>query len=104
MRIKIEKGELEHKIVLIGKAEGDYISKFVLDLQILPIATEYRFYADETGKIVIPKEYQSDVVYGPVVKAIAVDLYSEGAVSNDHICEFINAISGNKMNLSTGSI
>ena len=76
----------------------------MIDLQILPIATELRFYANKTGKITIPKEYQSDVIYGPVIKSIAVDLYSEGAVSNDRICEFINAISGDKLKLSKGSI
>lgn len=101
---KIENGDFQHKIVPIGKQSGEYVSKYVLDLQIFPTATELRFYADESGKIVVPKEYQSDVIYGAVIKSIAVDLYSEGAVSNDRICEFINAISGNKLNLSTGSI
>jgi len=101
---KIENGDLQHKVISFGKQKGDYVSKYVLDLQILPTATELRFYADKTGRIVVPKEYQSDVIYGPIIKSIAVDLYSEGAVANDRICEFINAISGNKLNLSQGSI
>lgn len=101
---KIDNGDFQHKVISIGKQKGDYVSRYVIDLQILPTATELRFYADESGKIVIPKEYQSDVIYGPLIKSIAVDLYSEGAVSNDRICEFINAISGNKLNLSQGSI
>lgn len=50
------------------------------------------------------EEYKSDVIYGPIIKSIAVDLYSEGAISNDRIYEFINAISGNRLNLPTGSI
>lgn len=104
VKIKIENGDFQHKVLTIGKQKGDYVSKYVIDLQILPIATELRFYADKTGKIAIPKEYQSDVIYGPVIKSIAVDLYSEGAVSNDRICEFINAISGDKLKLSKGSI
>ena len=101
---KIGNGDFQHRIVSFGKQEGDYISKYVPGLQILPTATELRFYADETGKTVIQEEYKSDVIYGPIIKSIAVDLYSEGAVSNDRICEFINAISGNRLNLSTGSI
>jgi len=101
---QIKNGDLQHKIISFGKQKGKYVSKYVLDLQILTIATELRFYADKTGKIVIPKEYQSDVIYGPITKSIALDLYSEGAVSNDRIREFINSISGNKINLSTGSI
>ncbi len=101
---KIDNGDFQHKVISIGKQKGEYISKYIIDLQILSTATELRFYADESGKIVIPKEYQSDVIYGPLVKSITVDLYSEGAVSNDRICEFINAISGDKLNLSVGSI
>ena len=101
---KINNGDFEHKVVSFGKEEGKYVSKYLLDVQILTTATELGFYADETGKIHIPEEYKSDVIYGPIIKSIAVDLYSEGAVSNDRICEFINAISGNKLNLSTGSI
>lgn len=101
---KIANGTYQHKVVSIGEIKDLYVSKYVLDLQIEPVATELRFYADETGKVIIPEEYKSDVIYGPVVKSMAVDLYSEGAVSNDRICEFINAISGNKLSLSTGSI
>lgn len=101
---KIENGDFQHKVVSIGKEEGDYVSKYVLDLQVLATATELRFYADDMGRFDIPKEYQSDVIYGPVIKSIAVDLYSEGAVANDRICEFINAISRNKLNLSQGSV
>lgn len=101
---KISDGAFQHKVISLGNQRGKYISKYILDLQIIPTATELRFYADSTGKIVVPSEYKSDVIYGSVVKSIAVDLYSEGAVSNDRICEFINSISGNKLNLSTGSI
>jgi len=101
---KIDNGDFQHKVVSFGKQKGEYISRYILDLEILTTATELRFYADESGKIVIPKEYQSDVIYGSLIKSIAVDLYSEGAVSNDRICEFINAISSDKLKLSVGSI
>lgn len=104
VKSKIENGDFQHKVVSIGKQRGEYVSRYVIDLQIITIATELRFYADKSGKIVIPKEYQSDVIYGALIKSIAVDLYSEGVVSNDRICEFINAISGDKLKLSVGSI
>lgn len=65
---------------------------------------EMRFFASENGKIRIPLEYKSDVIYGSTIRSMVVDLYSEGAVSNDRICEFMNSISGNRLNLSTGSI
>ena len=93
-----------HKIKSFGTGRGEFASRYVLDLEITATATELRFYEDETGRISIPKEYRSDVVYGPVVKALAVELYSEGVVANDRICEFINAVSGKSLALSGGSI
>lgn len=101
---KIEKGILEHKVVNKGKPVGRYVSRYVVDLQIIPTATEIRFYADRNGKITIPEEHHSEVIYGPILKAIAVDLYSDGVVANDRICSFINALSGNALELSEGSI
>jgi hypothetical protein len=101
---RIADGELEHKVVGFGKESGRYVSKYVLDLQIIPTVTELRFYESDEGRMAIPAQYQSDVTYGPVMKAIAVDLYSEGVVSNDRISEFLKALSGNLLNPSTGSI
>lgn len=101
---KIEKGMLQHKVINHGEPVGKYTSRYVVDLQIIPSATELRFYADCNGKIIIPEEYHSEVIYGPVIKAIAAALYSDGVVSNDRISSFINAISGNALELSEGSV
>lgn len=100
----IRENRFAHKIKSFGTGRGKFVSRYVLDLEITATATELRFYGDETGKISIPQEYRSDVVYGPVVKALAVELYSEGVVSNDRICGFINAVSGKSLALSEGSI
>jgi len=51
---KIEKGILQHKVVNKGEPVGKYISRYVVDLQIIPTATEIRFYADDNGKITLP--------------------------------------------------
>jgi len=73
-------------------------------LQTRPIATEVRIYADENGKYNIPKEYNSEVIYGNTIKALSVLLYSEGVVANDRIAEIINAISNNTLNISSGRV
>ena len=52
----------------------------------------------------IPEENRSAVIYGPNIRAIAVDLYSEGGMSNDRIAEFINALGGGWLRLSEGSV
>lgn len=101
---QIEKGAYDVKIKEIGKRSEHYVTRYILDLQTRPIATEVRIYADENGKYNIPKEYNSEVIYGNTIKALSVLLYSEGAVANDRIAEVINAISNNTLNISSGTV
>lgn len=57
----------------VGTPNGAYATKYVLDLEIVPIIREIRIYADKDGKFRIPWEYRSEVTYGAEIKAIAVD-------------------------------
>lgn len=102
---KIQEGTCRHEIQTIGNPIcGKYISKYVVDLKTEAVITEVRIYADEHGKFSIPPEYRSDVTYGENVKALAVSLYSEGVMANDRIASFLNAASGDVLELSDGSI
>ena len=101
---KLASGMLQHRIETIGIESTRYVTKYVLDLEIIPVLREIRIYADETGKISIPQEYQSEVTYGTTIKALAVDLYSEGVMSNERISIFLNSLSNDVFSLSSGSI
>ncbi len=102
---KIQSGKCRHEIKTIGIPTGEkYITKYVMDLNAETIVTEVRIYADEQGKFNIPGQYRSDVTYGENVKALAVALYSEGVMSNDRIASFLNAASGDVLELSEGSV
>ena len=102
---KIRSGKCLHQIRTIGDPAGkSYVTKYIMDLDIKPVITEIRIYADGQGHYAIPREYHSDVVYGAGVKAMAVALYSEGVMSNDRIAAFLNAVSGDGLDLSEGSV
>ena len=102
---KIASGRCRHEIRTIGKAGGQkYVTKYVVDLNVEPVITEIRIYADEHGNFCIPAQYRSDVTYGGNVKALAVSLYSEGVMSNDRIASFLNAAGNGELGLSEGSI
>ena len=102
---KIKLGQCKHEIKEIGNPHGNgYITKYVVDLKVIPEITEIRIYAGEDGHFSIPKEYHSDVVYGADIKAMAVALYSEGVMSNDRIAAFLNAASKDEIGLSEGSV
>lgn len=68
------------------------------------MATEIRIHADDTGKYQIPAGLKGEVTYGKGIKAVTAYLYSEGVVSNDRICMFVNSLSGGSLKLSEGSV
>lgn len=82
----------------------EYVTRYIIDLKVQPVIREIRIYKNQDGKYLIPKEYRNEVVYGPAVKALAVDLYSEGVMSNDRIASFLNDASEGCLELSEGSI
>lgn len=84
--------------------DTDYISHYVIDLEIQPVAKELRFYADKSGNHHIPKQYLGEVTYGNTIKSLAVDLYSEGNMSLTRIQNLINSISKQAISVSEGSI
>lgn len=102
---KIKSGRWQHEIRSMGDvSSGKYITKYVVDIRVVPIITEIRIYGDKEGHFSIPPEYRSDVTYGADIKSLAVSLYSEGVMANDRIAAFLNVASGGKLELSEGSI
>ena len=105
MEEKIASGRCRHEVRTIGRVSGgNYVKKYVVDLNVEPVITEIRIYADENGIFHIPAQYRSDVTYGGNVKALAVSLYSEGVMSNDRIAAFLNAAGNGELDLSEGSV
>lgn len=101
---KIEKGEFKREIYHKGKIQKEYISKYILDLEINVIAKEYRFYKDENGKYNVPKEFKTDVQYGSELKTLCTILNTEGIVAIDRLTNFVSCITHGGINLSKGSI
>lgn len=102
---KIKSGKWKVTIENIGgKPKGNYIKKYVLDLQVAPLVREIHIFPDKNGQFHIPQKYRSDVTYGENAKALAVALYSEGVMANERIADFLNAASGNELGLSSGSV
>lgn len=101
---KIDKKEYNHEIINVGKISDKYVSKYIIDIQVNVIATEYRFYRDEKGKYNIPKEFHTDVQYGTEIKTLCTVLNTEGIVAINRLTDFVSSISHGKLNISNGSI
>lgn len=101
---KIREGVYEHRVEEIGTPGGAYVTRYRLDLEVKTVATEIRIYADAEGRFQIPEGMQGEVFYGNTIHGITGFLYSAGVMVNDRICEFLNALSGNGLDISTGSV
>ena len=101
---KIKEGVFGHTVIEVGNRSMPYITRYRLDLSVKATAAEIRIHADRDGKYNVPDEYRADVSYGTAIKAIAAFLYSEGVVSNDRIAVFLNSLSGDTLDISTGSV
>lgn len=101
---KIDNKEIEHILVTPIEPSKEYISKYILDLDIKVIAKEYRFYKNKNGKYNIPKEFKTDVQYGSNIKTMCTVLNTEGIVALDRLANFVGFISGGVINLSKGTI
>lgn len=101
---KINNKEFEHEIIHVGQVSKEYTSKYILDTKISILAKEYRFYPNKEGRIIIPKEYKTDVQYGTNLKTICAVLNTEGIVALDRLSNFVSCISHDKINISKSSI
>ena len=101
---KIREGIYEHRVEEIGTPGGAYVTRYRLDLDVKTVATEIRIYEDAEGKFQIPEGMGGDVFYGTTIQGIAGYLYSVGVMANDRISEFLNALSGDTLRVSTGSV
>lgn len=103
----IKSGKAVHRIIKIGdtkRNQGRYISKYEYDVETKVVVTEYRYYENAAGKVNIPAQRRSDVRYGNGLRTIAAALYGVGVVSNERIQEMINALTGNVLKISAGTI
>lgn len=101
---KIREGVYEHRVEEIGTPGGTYVTRYRLDFEVKTVATEIRIYADADGKFRIPEGMRGEVFYGDKIQGIVGFLYSVGVMVNDRICDFLNALSGDALDISTGSV
>ena len=97
---KIAKGQIKREVVNHGEPEGNYTSKYVIDMKVEAIAVEHRFY----GGISIPLELRPTVQYGNEIKTFVVTLVGQGLVASNRIVDMIASMSNGAFELSDGTV
>ena len=101
---RISKGLIKVHEEKIGSGEGRPVVRYVLDLEVSAVAHRILIYPDSEGKYHIPEGLSAEVSYGNNIKAIISDLYSEGVVANERICDFVNSLSHGALGMSGGTV
>lgn len=83
---------------------SDFISKYEVDIKVETIVTEHRFHRNSNGKIVIPKEYATDVQYGNEIKTLVTTLIGQGIVASNRVVNLIGEMTGNIIRISDGTV
>ena len=104
VEVLIESGKCLHEIENYGNPVGDYIVRYILDVQLKTVVRELRFYADVDGQSTLPSELNSIVTYGNDAKALSLAINHVGNVPLKRTCELISALSNAFINLSPGSL
>ena len=104
----INSGNVQEEIIEINKNDLNknkrYIEKVVIDIKITKLIKRYRYYPCEDGKYHIPKIHNQYVQYGPIVKAIAIDLMNNLYNSTDGVTRFIEDITEGGITASKGTL
>lgn len=104
----VNSGNVHEEIIEINKNEINknkrYIEKVVIDIQVTKLVKRYRYYPNEQGKYNIPKVHNQYVQYGPIVKAISIDLLNNLYNSTDGVTRFIEDITNGGITLSKGTL
>ena len=96
----VKEGKAAKKLLDYTNGAKEYISKWVIDVEVTTVYTEIRYPLE----MQLPPEMQPEVVYGNGIKAITVLLQQEGIIAIKRLSDFFSAVTGGLVNPSKGTI
>jgi len=96
----VEEGKVAKKLIDYTNGAEEYISKWIVDIDIKTVYTEIRYPAG----VQLPPDMMPEVVYGSGVKALAVLLEQEGVVAIKRMSDLFSTITSGRVMPSKGTI
>jgi hypothetical protein len=96
----VENGHAEKRLIDHTNGSEEYVSRWVLDIEVKTVVTEHRFPKSE----VLPKGMKNEVTYGDNIKAITVLLSNEGIIADERLADFINELTYGALSPSDATI
>ncbi len=105
VRTLIKNGKVKHIIKDIGDVKNpNYKSKFICDLEITTVVTEFRYHADKNNKYDIPTNMLPVVQYGPYSKSLMTYITNELMCPLNKTATFMQCLSMGKYKFSEGTV
>lgn len=96
----VEKGSVKRQVVDYTGGSGEYISRYVIDVEVITTLTEYRFAMDAE----LPEHLYNEVSYGNHLKAMTVLFLNEGIVAEKRLSDMISGLTQGVVRVSLATL
>ena len=96
----IEKGFVKRQIVDHTDGCSEYISRFVIDVEVVTTITEHRFSKDAK----LPKDLYNEMSYGDNIKAMSVLLLNEGIIAEQRLSNILTGLTHGVVTISPATL
>ncbi|MCL2853833.1 MAG: transposase [Defluviitaleaceae bacterium] len=96
----VEKGIATKRVIDHTDGASEYISRFVIDIEVITTITEHRFAVDAQ----LPKGLYNEVSYGDGIKAMSVLLLNEGIIAELRLSEILAGLTRGTVTISPATL
>ena len=96
----VEKGIIKKDIVDHTNGKGMYISRYVIDVEVITTVTEHRFAVGDP----IPEHLYNEVSYGDKIKAMSILLLNDGIIAEKRMSDIINGLTQGAVEISPATL
>jgi transposase len=96
----VAKGIVRKQVVDHTGGQGEYISRYVIDMEVVTIITEHRYAPDAE----LPRGLYNEVGYGDNVRAMGILLLSEGIIGELRLAEMLEGLTHGVVSISPATL
>jgi hypothetical protein len=96
----VEKGFVHRQVVDHANGSSEYVSRFVIDVEVVTTITEHRFALGAR----LPENLYNEVSYGDNIKTMCILLLSEGIIAELRLSEMIQGLTNGVVSLSPATL
>ena len=96
----IEKGIIKKELIDHTGGKSEYISRYVIDVEVITTITEHRFAIDAQ----LPEHLYNEVSYGDKIKAMSLLLLNDGIIAEKRMSEIIEGLTQGVVTISPATL